>query len=991
MKVFHASQRCAWDDPDNVLSDGASIRYGEGDGKTDKMQRIFCEGVMDKLLSEYPEKVNVQEDGDDHRSAGHFPIHRACEHANIHALTSILRTPGVAIEARKNNGCTALHTAIHAYGQGSVKNPMAGSVITPDEWEQRCMRNFQALLDAGADVSACHSSRNGESGFDPLLACVTHTYSRPDACLPLLKALIQRGALLNSRHRGTGGATALLWALQKGHFRCLEVLLLAGSDPTIEGQMGEEHLGGLGYTSLAKLMPRLIYDTPDDSGSVVARVAAVVLDISGRSRTTTTTSSRGSGARDGSALLRCSAGLRWRAALTEQIRHGRFSDAHRAHAVRAMQTATEFINSNMHLEARVAYTDALLWGVLGRSATIECLNNLTACFTVAGTDGCGEDLYVAKQLADELCERFPNSATSWCQMAKVLYELEHDPKLVTERMEEEGLTSDASFAAREKTRSALEECLHKARTAPDAMDHAEQLDVLERAVGRAELTEQMARAEELYMQAMKVQMGRRIPSQLALAIDLHAQSMQVGGLLLGPRVNSASSKLELATSLASALRGSDNLISLAESASVSPGSELRVTTLMSVLAARMPTSACRWMASAATLSRSWRAATILALHLQCLDELADLASHVVSDDPSLPSTALDLVIQFNHVTALASLGRFEEARAVGRKVWAARIAVEADRTTEFDDDKSAVPKPGVTPHESWDSWANKLSSSIRHGGRLMGLGTCSYHADGTYQMDAPSVQAAIDSIRADICAALIAHAEEQCTRGARPRTLSRLMESARSVGAPFEVPPAVDRAISGWAGRRAEELDSNELDDLWDSMLRNARRGADAAKRTEAEVDLEAIRSSFLPRGLAQEGDGAQPAQAASRRGKAKNKKKKGRGKGLASRGEALEEELKEEEEEEGPAAKATPTAPATATAAVVVGATSSTELSETEECAICFAVIQSADGERTCAPCSGRHALCRGCWVGWRAETLNQGTEFSCPMCRESLEGWEP
>ena len=59
----------------------------------------------------------------------------------------------------------------------------------------------------------------------------------------------------------------------------------------------------------------------------------------------------------------------------------------------------------------------------------------------------------------------------------------------------------------------------------------------------------------------------------------------------------------------------------------------------------------------------------------------------------------------------------------------------------------------------------------------------------------------------------------------------------------------------------------------------------------------------------------------------------------------------------------------------------------EVDECGICLALME----DYVHAPCSGKHAHCRSCWGAWRLETLKQGTEFSCPMCRESLEGWEP
>ena len=173
----------------------------------------------------------------------------------------------------------------------------------------------------------------------------------------MVKALLARGALLDSRQAEFGGVTALHWALLKGHDRCVELLLLAGSDPTLEGTMG----------NLGMISPLGMVRHDGDGAEVFARVAALLCD----------TAARGS-ASDPSAILRCGAKLRRRAQLTELLGAG-LTQAHATHARHAMVTATELLQSNLPADARVAYTDALLWGALGPRSAFECLHNLAAC------------------------------------------------------------------------------------------------------------------------------------------------------------------------------------------------------------------------------------------------------------------------------------------------------------------------------------------------------------------------------------------------------------------------------------------------------------------------------------------------------------------------------------------------------------------------------------------------------------------------------------
>ena len=81
------------------------------------------------------------------------------------------------------------------------------------------------------------------------------------------------------------------------------------------------------------------------------------------------------------------------------------------------------------------------------------------------------------------------------------------------------------------------------------------------------MTQAYAMANELYIEAMRIQReGKRTPSNLARAIDLCAQSMQLGGALVGPLGLGAAAKLELTTCLSDALHGWEDLIALADGA-----------------------------------------------------------------------------------------------------------------------------------------------------------------------------------------------------------------------------------------------------------------------------------------------------------------------------------------------------------------------------------------------------------------------------------------
>ena len=117
-----------------------------------------------------------------------------------------------------------------------------------------------------------------------------------------------------------------------------------------------------------------------------------------------------------------------------------------------------------------------------------------------------------------------------------------------------------------------------------------------------------------------------------------------------------------------------------------------------------------------------------------------------------------------------------------------------------------------------------------------------------------------------------------------------------------------------------------------------------------------------------------------------RRKKKKGKGKKKSGAGSsrAVAEEVSEGSEDEGEPKAQAPEAQAEAKAAH--GDT------ECWECPICLKEEpEIARASFVQLPCAGRHAVCRGCLLNWQLTNMKQGTECSCPMCRECIEGWEP
>lgn len=63
-------------------------------------------------------------------------------------------------------------------------------------------------------------------------------------------------------------------------------------------------------------------------------------------------------------------------------------------------------------------------------------------------------------------------------------------------------------------------------------------------------------------------------------------------------------------------------------------------------------------------------------------------------------------------------------------------------------------------------------------------------------------------------------------------------------------------------------------------------------------------------------------------------------------------------------------------------------EMARDAECPICHQDAKEVNGPFLALPCRGRHTLCRSCAQGWRATCWAKFADFSCPMCRETLDG---
>ena len=978
----------------------------------DEKQRLHAERLAD-LLRESPALASM-DDTSTHRAAGASPVHAAVQCANVHVL-AVLIAAGADLNRSKNNGATPLHSAIHAYGQGSTGNPMAGPVISAEEWECRCQQCFEMLVIAGADLHKCHSSRGGD-GVDLVVACTAHEHSRSDACLPFLKRLLALGCRVDSLHtidqslldQSDGlrirGATAAHWAAMNGHTRCLELLLLAGADPTVAAIFPD---GRLSVFDIALDDADDANDDADDSMlSALALVAAVL-------KGSTTAIIRGGESLDPRLITRCKEQLRHRQQLGEKRRKDVVSAAHREHARRGLQMAHDLLDANMPHAGRLCYVDALLFVAVGgssgggqagtgrdsaltglpaptlpavsldlswfgsRDEAFEALHNLVHCEQVlASQSQTREAHFLSRQAAEELVGAFPSRALAWVAYGKTLHDIEHGVA------KSEGYNTEVAVHGRQSTGEAMRRCVEMARSAPDFARHVVAIDNLARGANMS-LCPQAARSYDLYCQAIRWADEDDTPAGRASQVDLLSQSLACKECGATRRLRGAVS-FEVANTLQCKLSGRDDLRELA-TCRVIEGSALGVVTLLGSLSALMPQSACSWIVAAAKVSRSWRAAAIVSLQEAGLLDLqpTNMQAHQSVEREEEREEAL--AARFNLANALASSGRFTEARAAAVEVWNERLALDAADRLGTGGRRSGVGCFSHVPRSqtTWGAWADMTANGLRSGARLVGL-----MAQGGEPP--PPVMEVECGLRDDLASALIRHAERMRERGATPAALLSTVLSARSVaGDHFSVPPLLERAIRGWAGCRGAELSGTELDDLWGQMLHDARAGR---RRTETpRADAAAIAASYLegillprvdrePRAVAQQSRKAGKGKAA----------KKGKGKGKAAGGgrRPRKEEEEEEEEEEvetpaadideegGPAAVPEAVPDVSGLAERMGGLSAKEQLPDYDaECPICQETAEEVGSAFLVLPCGGRHGVCRPCAQAWQVTCVKSTT----------------
>jgi hypothetical protein len=108
-----------------LVHDLADTRFGDF-GRNGDAGQIDTARTLNHLLREQPHLVGAKDSRDASRAGGMYPLHAAVQVGNVHAVRELL-SAGAQLEQMKNNGCTPLLVAIHAYGQGAQDNPLAGT------------------------------------------------------------------------------------------------------------------------------------------------------------------------------------------------------------------------------------------------------------------------------------------------------------------------------------------------------------------------------------------------------------------------------------------------------------------------------------------------------------------------------------------------------------------------------------------------------------------------------------------------------------------------------------------------------------------------------------------------------------------------------------------------------------------------------------------------------------------------------------------------
>ncbi len=228
-----AAERADWDGVRKLLKEGADAKAAQADGMTalhwaaqhdnpEIARSLIQAGAKAAAANRY----------------GVTPLSLACVNGG-EALVALLLEAGADPQAALSGGETALLTASRTGRVGPVKALLArgARVEAKDEKGQTALMWAAAdghaavvelLLAAGADARA-----RLKSGFTPFLFAARN--GRADVVRILLKAGVAPGEAIETKARGRGmagdGTSALLLAVENGHFELAMELVRAGADP----------------------------------------------------------------------------------------------------------------------------------------------------------------------------------------------------------------------------------------------------------------------------------------------------------------------------------------------------------------------------------------------------------------------------------------------------------------------------------------------------------------------------------------------------------------------------------------------------------------------------------------------------------------------------------------------------------------------------------------------------------------------------------------
>jgi ankyrin repeat protein len=167
-------------------------------------------------------------------------------HEGYIEIVRILLNAGADVNARGENCPSAIDLAVEQCHTEIVKDLLqAGAVI--DKAPNHCgvltnldlavlhnnIEIVQALIQAGVDVNEQYFAKDaGRTGFIALMHAANHGYAK------MVQTLIAAGANVNAKD--SFGATALMEAALYGHLEVVELLLQAGADTKAQTNAGDK-------------------------------------------------------------------------------------------------------------------------------------------------------------------------------------------------------------------------------------------------------------------------------------------------------------------------------------------------------------------------------------------------------------------------------------------------------------------------------------------------------------------------------------------------------------------------------------------------------------------------------------------------------------------------------------------------------------------------------------------------------------------------------